>query len=889
MATTPLRPDLARQCSGTAEAAAAAGRWFTDNAAEIRDEHASLRREFREFARAADTLARAVDRPMALGVFGPAQAGKSGLVSALASRSAGPLIADFDGVATGLDFLRQINPEGRGLESTGLVTRFTLRRRAAPPGFPVAVRLLSQADIVKVLGNIFFSDGDLGNAPTPDAARIAKRAERAVLAARSAAPLPGLGEDDVWDIQEYFERRFEGEPLVQTLGAAGYWALAAELAPRLPLVGRAALFSLLWGDAETLTALYVKLVEALERLSYAGEAFCPIEALVARSGEAFLRAADSVLHVRTLDGLRRDQAPAIDVCIASGAVAALQRPVLAALIAELHITMREPAWDFLDNADLLDFPGARRRRRAGAAPADLEADTARADDGAEDRPLSGLPDLFLRGKIAYLFERYAAAQEMTALLLCLRPEPQDVPVLPAIAKEWIDLTHGPDPQRRKENETALFVVLTHFDQILQDGAGDAEESAARWSRLIEATLLGFLGESCSWPAEWTPGRPFDNCFWLRNPNARARALFDYDENGVETAIWPAKLAELARRQAEYLDNTLVRRHFHDPAAAWDEALRLGDGGVSRLAKAVAPVSDPQLKLRKIAADLDALRGAMRERLLRYYLSEDEAEQAESRRAAAREVVDNLLRCVGERRFGGLIRLLQSSSPALAEVFVTLVNQRALPTGATIDHTIRRRLGLPLAAAAADVRDAADAYAGAALIHWIAGIRSLTDNPRICRHFRMAEKAMSLLVDELIAGASRLDLRHSIAERIRPTLRPHRSVMDQVAAPSLLAADSIGAFVASLGYDALPAAERPLRSGGAQGHVFEMPPPADRPDLGERPAGFDRRFCADWLEAYLDFVDRNVAGAGRRFDVQQNARLGDILIRLGHEPLVARAV
>jgi len=58
------------------------------------------------------------------------------------------------------DFLRDINPPGNR-ESTGLVTRFGLGpERPSRPISPVRVRLLTQTDIVKILGNSFLLDFD---------------------------------------------------------------------------------------------------------------------------------------------------------------------------------------------------------------------------------------------------------------------------------------------------------------------------------------------------------------------------------------------------------------------------------------------------------------------------------------------------------------------------------------------------------------------------------------------------------------------------------------------------------------------------------------------------------------------------------------------------------
>ncbi len=53
-------------------------------------------------------------------------------------------------------------------------------------------------------------------------------------------------------------------------------------------------------------------------------------------------------------------------------------------------------------------------------------------------------------------------------------------------------------------------------------------------------------------------------------------------------------------KASYLGVGAVRTHFHDPARAWDEALKLNDGGVGYLAGALAPVCNPELKQSQVA-------------------------------------------------------------------------------------------------------------------------------------------------------------------------------------------------------------------------------------------------------------------------------------------------
>lgn len=873
---TETAADLAGRCRSTADAALHAITWFDDNKTQVRQEHASLVREFRKFSTAASKLAVAVERPMCVGVFGPSQAGKSYLISALARRGTAPLIADFDGVAQGLDFVRQINPEG-GAESTGLVTRFTMRRKPAPDGFPVPVRLLSEADIVKVIGNTFFLDCDQSEEQSPDPARITALAEEARRAVGGAAR-GGLSGEDVWDIQEYFERQFKGTEIVRVLSSSGYWKAVAELAPVVPSPVRARLFSLLWGEIEAFTALYESLTGALDQLGHPTDAFCPIEALVARADAKFERRPDSVIDVNTLQGLSSGSASTLQVR-GGGATAALARPILTALIAELHVTMHEQPWPFLQHTDLLDFPGARSRDNVKDVRAFLKASQ------PKKGVLGSLEGLFLRGKVAYLFERYNAEQELTSMLLCIAPSNQEVRTLPAMVKDWIDVTHGPDTEARTRTDTALFFVLTKFDAEFEEAAGKSDDSTARWTRRLNTSLLDFFGKAYRWPHEWTPGKPFDNCFWVRNPNFKAKHILDYDEDGAEIGIRASELKRITQQRSEYLANETVQRHFHDPARAWDEAFRLNDGGIAYLAEMIAPVCNPFIKSRQIAARLEMLRQTMYQRLKRYHVTDDLGALREQRNAIALDVVRGLVRCASDQRFGGLIRVLQTSDGELGEVFFDLETRRGstLPRGRLIDNRqVLADLGITDdTGPPSGGLDIADFYATAAVEHWIETIRSLANNPRVCRHFRITEKTMSDLVDELIAGSTRLNLRGRVAGDIRPGIASQPRVKDAVVKPALLAANAIGGFVFWLGYDAVEPAARPTQRNNPAVRVFQPRPSLTFPELKEQPSSFDERFYSDWLNAYLDFVRANAESVdGRRIDVEANGRIGVILTTLG---------
>ena len=872
----------AATCRDTATVAAKAVGWFADNPDKVRQEQTALIREFRKFSIAARKLEAAVHRPMCAGVFGPSQAGKSYLISALARKGTRPLVAEFDGVRDGLDFVREINPEG-GQESTGLVTRFTIRRVQTPQGYPVALRLLSETDVIKIIGNTYLSDCDLSEEEIPGPQKIQALIDDARRHA-SSQPVDTMTEEDIWDLQEYFEKYFKGEAIVKALGGA-YWQAAADLAPRLSVTGRSALFSVLWGAIPHFTELYEQLQGALAGLGFAADAYCPIDALVPRD--------DSIIDVRTLTGLGGGSGVggSLEIVSAEGRKVSLPRAFITALIAELTIVVKEQPWDFFDHTDLLDFPGARSRENIPDVRAFLDQPTA-------------LQSLFLRGKVAYLFERYCAEQELTSMLLCIGPSNQEVRTLPAMVNDWIASTHGSDPDQRARQQCALFLVLTKFDAEFEEKAGQAESSEGRWTARLNTSLLDFFGKASDWPREWTPGSPFNNCVWLRNPNYKAKHILDYDEDGREIGLRRGEERRIEQFRADYLSNDVVSQHFADPKRTWDEAFRLNDGGITYLAGLLAPVCNPDIKRRQIEERIASQRALMLERLRRYYVSGDLHEELRKRRVAANNAVRRLAQCVQAQRFGKLLRTMQLDDALLADVYYQVETRMDGDNGASAQTPASRATIGPTVAAddlLADVfgeelnevladqeatvpppsapRDPAVAFADAVLARWMEDLHDLAGAERMQRYFCLSESAASVLASELIAGAQRWDLRTDIAEKVRRSTSFRLKLDVARARPALIAANVVNDFVNFLGYDRVAESERPTSGKeGAKRPVFARRSGNDGElRLPETQMPYDRMQYVDWMSAFVRLVEDNAMNQdGDTVDMEQNRRMGELV-------------
>lgn len=856
---------LARSCAETVEASTQALRWIEENGARLRLDQSVLNKQFRKAAIAARKLGDAAMRPMCVGVFGASQAGKSYLISALArDQQTGKLIADFGEEQR--DFLAKINPESKK-EATGVVTRFTMRRSQTPPGYPVALQLLSETDLVKILGNTYYSDCVLDEERYLDGTKL--RELLAELSQGAAThPMDGLTIEDMWSIDEYFSRQFGGRIGVRALTEGRYWQAMCELAPRLPLALRARCYALIWNQNEALTRLFLQLAQALQKLNFSRDAFCAIEpALVPRE--------DGIVTVDTLWKLAKPERDRELVVLGSnGMRVALRAAELTALIAELRIPLLNRPWPFFEHTDLLDFPGARSR--------DVKDLTGLAED------VSGF---FLRGKIAYLFDRYSEENELNSMLLCMPPGNNEVKTLSALVANWISSTQGKAPEERKEQKTALFVVLTKFDSSFDESQGTrGQDAKAVWSGRLHASLVEPFGSANpSWLAEWHPGQAFNNTFLLRNPQFITRALLEYDENDQEIALRSSEAPRIERYHQDFLMTELVNRHIADPARAWSAVMTVRDGGITRLAESLKPICEPEIKLRQLEGQLRTIRDEMFKRLSPYYVAEDLEAQIGQRGGAAKQALRSLMRCAEAQRFGLLLAQMQVGDTEIRELWLRL-QSGGLPSnfGSNRSHNANdhSQFEHDVFGDTADSQprtakaDQADLFAEATLHIWAERLRRLPENPQLQAYFFLPQQELGTVVDEVIAGARRIDLRRHVATGVRKAIAFRERHQVMLGRPVGVTRRIVNDYVNFLGYDRLPAIERPQAGRGHQVRQIFAPRPQLEGDemLAEVPPDHWRVFCADWMVGFRDLVERNVRARddGSTINVAANAALGRIV-------------
>ncbi|MBC7953175.1 MAG: type III effector HopL1 [Rhodospirillaceae bacterium] len=874
---------LATACRGSADLAEKAIGWIDDNRGLVRNEAEVLTAEIRRSIRQLRKLGAAAERKMCVGVFGPSQSGKSYLISALARGDDGNLLAEFGDARP--DFVSEINPEG-GKESTGLVTRFTMTRPPGlPQGYPVKLRLLSETDLVKILGNSYFED--FNHEDTPDSAALGKALD--ALASRQGVGVGGAPDaDDLSDLHEYFRDNFRHCARVQMLESA-YWVRAKELAPRLGIADRAQLFGLIWNGVTRFNELFARLQAALAQIDFAPEAFCPLSALIPREA--------SIIDVATLAGLADESSSGgLDVVGSNGRRATLPRAQVTALTAEITVVMVNKPDDFFDYTDLLDFPGYRSRKKN----TDIQRTLASGD---------ALEELFLRGKVAYLFERYCAERELTSMLLCIGPGPAEVQTLPKVIDAWVRATHGDTVDRRADVPTTLFFVMTKFDMEFVKKKGAAQSEESRWNTRIEASLTSYFGGIGDWVEHWRQGKAFDNVYWVRNPNVRAEALFQYDAEGRELALRAEQEAYVGELKTGFLRSSLVTRHVADCEEAWNAAMSLNDGGIGYLRQRLRPLCNPDLKRRQIQGSLAEERRRLSGRLALYFRSDDKEQERKVKNELARTIAGRLAANSQAQRFGRLLRALQIADHELYDLFFRVddfefdvedgggaVSAAPAPTIVGTGFSAVDLLGDIFGAAAPVLeeetcddtakakkppKDAAAIRAAEVEKFWIDRMTSLAENQHMQAFFGIPPQEFGSFIHELAVGAARLGVDAKIEEEIRIASRFRNIKRDKLVwKQASRASVAINSYVDWLGFDPrqVPPERRRVSIGGRELAVFQPHPEVGGfPVVAEDQAAYDVQYYRDWIASLVALIGGNVDfEGGLTFDPAQNRILGDIL-------------
>jgi hypothetical protein len=522
-----------------------------------------------------------IDSNPAVGIFGESQKGKSYLVSSLLSEHGKRFtISDHH---QKYDFIHQINPIGRGLESTGLVTRFTSTKFNQNENFPIKAKLFSITDLLIILCDSYYNDVQILGDNILSKEHISEEFEE-VFKRGTLETQYIISEDNLYDLGEYFKNNFSSSS--QNIIASDFFYQVSLKIKNLTESHWIDLFSLLWNKNVTYTNLFKELVEEFQKLNYPREIYLPVSAILRENG--------TLLDVEIIKQAKKTDEPGFisktDILVFnSNHSEKIFQDVLKYHISiftqELILNIDEELISqkkFLKGTDILDFPGAHHRLRFSEEALSSESN------------IKG--DLLIRGKVAYLFNKYAKSEKINVLMICHDHVMSSEATIPNMLKNWVEMMIGNSPKERSEfiNQTKvspLFFINTKFNIDLEfDPNNDVQNNSTnltgRWNRrFVQAVRRDILGQENDWPENWTiENSYFQNFYLLRDftySDVYYSKLFrGYQELGkeIEEVVhdqYPGLKNDLKK---SFSDHDFVKKHFKDPAHSWDQATSINLDG-----------------------------------------------------------------------------------------------------------------------------------------------------------------------------------------------------------------------------------------------------------------------------------------------------------------------
>ncbi|WP_292992956.1 putative virulence factor [Pantoea sp.] len=842
----------------------------------------------------ANSLSRVSTTPMTVGFFGISQAGKSYLISALAAGSNGELEARYG--TRVVDFIKEVNPVGGGKEATGLVTRFTRHAPEAPQGFPIPLRLFSEIDLAKILANTWFNDFNHEHLNYQlDENHIEEHLRPFLQRSSQAVSHNGVSSEDVVALWDYLNASFKKS--VEKLEHA-WWPQVLKIAPVLNPHERADLFSLLWGEQPELTETYRSLAHVLAKLNHAEMVFAPLDTLIDHNS-------GSIMNVDSLNRLGSSQDRTVEIRYwkenQQTGSAHLSQSELAALTSELIFPLAEVTPNsVMEQVDLLDFPGYRGRLKLLALK-----DAAQAGQN----PVS---QLLLRGKVAYLFERYTDNQEMNALVVCASSFKQsDVSDVGPVLTRWVEKTQGKTAAERSKSQSGLFWAITMCDMRINDNLKKTESQLNEaWEGMMHMTLLERFAQY-DWLKEWSSGKPFDNCFLVRKPGMDTPFLtlenFPGQESLKEMAITERYRDVIDTMGRAFVTRQNVHRHVAAPNEAWQEMLKLNDGGIARLTGALRGVAHLAFKLDRLREQLKQCRIEIAEKRLGRWYQHDGDGQLSKKQAIAKELWQGL--SASPQSLGEIISHLDLPSHELKNIYLSIREQGQEPQNSEVQRPQNPFAANPFASnpfasnpfgeESIDVEPAADEprperigqddeFAHQAFKAWVAHLRELPQQAAFWQQLGINSETINLLCEELITAATRLDLectlKRALAGQEQAGIRREQLLTRQTLRVQLAMRD----FIAWFGYLSLPEAKIPDSYVGEKNKVFARQTSLANDELPQLSAVAPQpgvAYMGDWLSALMALTLSN-AGHSATSDIspEKNRQLGQIIGQMKQESL-----
>lgn len=622
-----------------------------------------------------------------IAAFGQSQVGKSYLMNCILQNPDSPFMVDVtDGQ---YNFVDEINPIGEGAEATGVVTRFTSYEKNNNDynlQYPIRMKVLSLKDILVIISDAYFNEFDdyttLGENEIIEKCKEWK--EKYYDAASATNPV--LTADDILDMKYYFRKHINNAQVYST--KTPLFDTLALIIEKIPVPDYAEIFSLLWNRESAYTMLFDKAFNTIKKLNFENYVYLPIEAVLHR-GKKY----DTIMSVSCLNLLLTEaesQCSTTAYSMTNGEMQCLgtfSKSELCMICSEVIIKIgqefiitvgefdneqmeelssrklprEEIRLDILRTTDLLDFPGARAR---GSMLLKQIQDH------------QNLMYTVLRGKVAYLFNKYNEERIINILMFCHHHKNVEAPQMWQLLNDWVNEYVGDTPEKRAKyieqmEVSPLFHVGTMFNINLQNPdngtVGKTEESIiSRWTGRFETQLLQgcFKKTDYNWVSNWTGnGKPFQNCFMLRDYNFSQTIFEGWRKTGREGQLL-IEQEYFERMRDMFIKCNENYKIFEDPALIWDVSATKNNDGSLYILQQLSKVSKKiaEGRERQIADQLDVSARNVYNIMKEYFISTDIDEILEGNIRKATVIFREMdFTCNSDNYyFGHLLQALQMS-------------------------------------------------------------------------------------------------------------------------------------------------------------------------------------------------------------------------------------
>lgn len=569
------------------------------------------------------TMLAATENNPGIAAFGQSHIGKSYLIDCLLQDKGKPFMVKAGNQE--YDYARSINPqsiEGGGLESTGIVSRFTSFKRNPNSyniDYPILVKLLSLTDIILILSEIYYNELCDYVLPTPDRVEVLCTRFREIYAQKEPVNLPLITADDVLRMKDYFNNA----QIFNNTQMAFFDRLAL-IIENVPPTEYLSLFSFIWNNDSSINRLYNKLYQTLRLFNFTRYVYLPIEAVLHNDIPE-----NTIMSVQCLRGSFMDEVqyvtdvyikengqfikcaaniPKSQLCtVCSEAVFKIEEEFLSSTdkyalecIGEdvkPYLNQNEMQMSmFLDN-DLLDFPSF------------WSSDRKTTEIIRENIYLSVC---FSHGKTSYLFNKYNDEMQINILLYCHNNRCNNVTNMWRLLEEWVNRHVGSTIEERREKlaiaqVSPLFYIGTMFnlDMVQKDWISSTEAAIdARWTNRFDEVLNKqcFHSNTAEWVHNWTrKGEDFQNCYLLRDYKYSGPIYGMYEgfqETHRETGMIMSKeYYDLMRKT--FVHNRYVKQFFANPALSWDVATSMNNNGALYIKENLAIIAGRMDEAREI--------------------------------------------------------------------------------------------------------------------------------------------------------------------------------------------------------------------------------------------------------------------------------------------------